>query len=81
MVKHFPHRAAQKIAAHRRNCSMSKEQFGGSFAVKRTQVWRWENGAQAPSSKTMQMLALAGICEPNDWFAPADLAPAESAAA
>ena len=77
------HRAGEKIRAWREDQRppLTAEEFGRKFGEpepwpSRT-VYGWETRGKIPRPGIQRRLAELGICEPADWVAPAEGAPAE----
>ena len=73
MSNKIPHRAAQKIRAFRNGTSpaLTQEEMAVRLGVARLQVIRWEAGDAIASDEIKRRLHDMGVCEPNDWFRPA----------
>ncbi len=68
-----PHRAGQKIRAFRNALTppLSAEDFADLYGFSRAPMYRWEVEGIVPVFTTIMKFKELGICEPEDWLAPA----------
>ncbi|HCA7508012.1 TPA: helix-turn-helix transcriptional regulator, partial [Staphylococcus pseudintermedius] len=53
-------KVGQRIKQIRKNAGLNLEEFGGIFSVSKSNVSKWENGANLPNNKRLKTIAELG---------------------